>query len=228
MLCWKTHTSHAGFMKRWEGEQGRIYSCSILQQQLDAIQTSSCTRITQRRATIDVTSIHLKDRAVMTAHMHHVELPPKPPTVLDSLVTCRSQVAPQNLLTCAPASSSSLTHWACPCIQASCRGVMESTATMLTAAPPSISCCNWKALPCAAASCTADRSVQNPRPCAAKMWNQTKPKSIYSQSREGGWGDVWAFILLLSKRKARVFLLLIKHAALNPMSRQLCIELPIK
>lgn len=169
-----------------------------------------------------------RKRAVMTAHMHHVELPPKPPTVLDSLVTCRSQVAPQNLLTCAPASSSSLTHWACPCIQASCRGVMESTATMLTAAPPSISCCNWKALPCAAASCTADRSVQNPRPCAAKMWNQTKPKSIYSQSREGGWGGVWAFILLLSKRKVRVFLLLIKHAALNPMSRQLCIELPIK
>ncbi len=79
-----------------------------------------------------------------------------------------------NHLTWAPASSSSLTHWVCPCIHASCRGVMESTATMLTAAPPSISCCSWRALPCAAASCTADRSVQKPRPWAANMWSQTR------------------------------------------------------
>lgn len=77
-------------------------------------------------------------------------------------------------LTCAPAFSSSLTHWVCPCIHASCRGVMESTATMLTGAPASISFCSWRALPWAAASCTTDRSVQNPRPWAANMWSQTK------------------------------------------------------
>lgn len=69
-------------------------------------------------------------------------------------------------LTWAPASSSSLAHWVCPWMQASWRGVMESTATMLTAAPASISCCSWSALPRAAASCTADRSVQNPSPWA--------------------------------------------------------------
>lgn len=71
-------------------------------------------------------------------------------------------------LTCAPALSSRRTHWVCPCIQASCSGVMESTATVLTAAPSSISCWSCLTLPCAAASCTADLSVQNPRPWAAK------------------------------------------------------------
>lgn len=78
-------------------------------------------------------------------------------------------------LTCAPASRSSLTHWVCPWIHASCRGVMESTATMLTAAPPSISRCSWRVLPCAAASCTADRSVQKPRPWAANERHQSEP-----------------------------------------------------
>lgn len=95
------------------------------------------------------------------------------PLSLTSVTACHC-----DYLTCAPASSSSLTHWVCPCIHASCRGVMESTATMLTAAPPSISCCSWRALPWAAASCTADRSVQNPRPCAAKMQSHKRSFSM--------------------------------------------------
>lgn len=92
-----------------------------------------------------------------------------------SLLGSKSVVAHHwHNLTCAPASSNSLTHWVCPCMHASCKGVMESTATILTAAPPSISCFSWRALPCAAASCTAERSVQNPRPWAANMWSQTR------------------------------------------------------
>lgn len=65
-------------------------------------------------------------------------------------------------LTWAPASSSSWTHWACPRTQASCRGVMESTATTLTEAPPWMRLWSWEAWPSDAALCTSVLSDQQP------------------------------------------------------------------
>lgn len=62
VVCNKTPpslTSHACFMQRWEGKQWRINCCSILQQQLDTFQATSCTGITKWSASINVTSIHL-------------------------------------------------------------------------------------------------------------------------------------------------------------------------
>lgn len=162
-------TSHASLVKRGEGKQWRINCCSILQQQLHTLQATSCTGVTQRSAAIDVTSIHLEGTEPQSSpkytNLSIMHWWRKPSTFV---------AHHWHHLTCAPAFSSSLTHWVCPCIHASCRGVMESTATMLTAAPPSISFCSWRARPWAAASCTADRSVQNPRPWAANMWSQTR------------------------------------------------------
>lgn len=65
-------------------------------------------------------------------------------------------------VTCAPASSSSLTHCACPRIAASCRGVMESTATIFTEAPLWIRLCRWDTWPWYAALWTSVLSDQKP------------------------------------------------------------------
>lgn len=70
--------------------------------------------------------------------------------------------------TWAPASSSSRTHSACPRTQASCSGVIESTATTLTDAPPWIRCCSSVVWPCDAALCTSVLSDQQP----AGEWTQ--------------------------------------------------------
>lgn len=52
-------TWHTSLMKRGEGKEWRVDCCSILQQQLHTLQATSCTGVTQRRATINVTSFHL-------------------------------------------------------------------------------------------------------------------------------------------------------------------------
>lgn len=72
--------------------------------------------------------------------------------------------------TWAPASRSSRTHSACPRTQASCKGVMESTATTLTEAPLWMRCCSRVACPCEAALCTSVLSAQQP---AGNSWQQT-------------------------------------------------------
>lgn len=53
-------TSHASLVKWGEGKQPRINCCSVLQQQLDTFKATGCTGITQRSATIYVTSINLE------------------------------------------------------------------------------------------------------------------------------------------------------------------------
>lgn len=57
MKC--AQTWHTSLMKRGEGKEWRVDCCSILQQQLHTLQATSCTGVTQRRASINVTSFHL-------------------------------------------------------------------------------------------------------------------------------------------------------------------------
>lgn len=76
--------------------------------------------------------------------------------------TGRQNICLSPWLTWAPASSSRRTHCACPRRQASCSGVMESTATTLTEAPLWMRCCSWEAWPRDAALCTSVLSDQQP------------------------------------------------------------------
>lgn len=64
--------------------------------------------------------------------------------------------------TWAPASSSNLTHCVCPRAAASCRGVMESTATIFTEAPLWIKLCSSDTWPWYAALWTSVLSAQKP------------------------------------------------------------------
>lgn len=165
-------TSHAGFMegRGCAGGEGRVDRSTVIQKEPHTLYTTCRTGITQRGAPVYVPCIHLRcitstydctqeyqdGQISLWVYQKASQFPLKSPMILQS-DTCHSA-----WFTWAPASSSSLTHWACPWRQASCSGVMESTATTLTEAPLWMRRCSWEVWPRDAALCTSVLSAQQP------------------------------------------------------------------